>query len=532
MTHPRLTFRRVRGLGSTEMVLLVVLIGIAAVLVVTVFGRRVANLEKRATSALDGDRAPRDLPAMTDSPPADPLPASPDGAPSAPSNAAPAGGAPAGGNSKTAAPAAGIDPSGRGLMNQAVDRSGALDVAPPVASGPAAAAGAPAAPVTPEPRRTPVAPAVPSPSAGLLTANAVSTLRGDIAPVHGGTVTNPPGAAYRERYLRARQTAPPPTRGGRAEVLADTLFNRLAWEGTTEDLIETLSDIPPGDRRAVEDAFNARFQAASGGADFRTQLRDKLANNKDIRLAYQILDAPGAVLSRRAAREQMAQAVRNYESATGKKVRSTRPSRFNVYAIRDLELHLSSYGAQFTTGLASNVPQEHYTGFEYRLKTAIEERVARNGGRKLTPGDVFEESLRLHQGDVYQALLGAHNLLRAIARGADPGLENQGPVEKLHAPQADGTKKLILQSNFGSNRDDRWLDQNLVDIHGGVHDEEGGSWYHMFGTATSAHAVGEAITNLGVRFGEQGVYEDYTSGDPLKARIDYLGSDFGARVGK
>lgn len=74
---------------------------------------------------------------------------------------------------------------------------------------------------------------------------------------------------------------------------------------------------------------------------------------------------------------------------------------------------------------------------------------------RLQPGDVFEMALRLSDGNVTQAMLLAHNTLRAVGRGAD-------------------------HSFTGLNQEDTIFSEHLAELRDG---EDVGPWYHLFGMA-------------------------------------------------
>lgn len=106
------------------------------------------------------------------------------------------------------------------------------------------------------------------------------------------------------------------------------------------------------------------------------------------------------------------------------------------------------------------VAQAYVTGSELDLQKRLITRARRQGvgGRpdRLTPGEVLEEALALTDGNVNQAMLAAHNLLRGSARNdsvAAPGvlMDSGAFINEYLAPLRDG--------------------------------ENGGPWYHLFGTA-------------------------------------------------
>ncbi len=110
-------------------------------------------------------------------------------------------------------------------------------------------------------------------------------------------------------------------------------------------------------------------------------------------------------------------------------------------------------------GLKGPQADAYVTGTERGLQRRLIDRANELGTAtqpaKLTPGEVLEIALELNGGHLNQALLASHNLLRAVSRGdtaaADLPLYDNGFVDRYLVPLRDG--------------------------------ENGGPWYHVFGTA-------------------------------------------------
>lgn len=117
---------------------------------------------------------------------------------------------------------------------------------------------------------------------------------------------------------------------------------------------------------------------------------------------------------------------------------------------------LFSYGG----AVGGPATDAYVTGHERSLQDRLVSRAERQGERgepdRLTPGEVLEEALALTGGNVNEALLAAHNLLRGSARN-DP----------------DSAPGILMDSG-------RFIDTYLVRLRDG---ENGGPWYHLFGTA-------------------------------------------------
>ena len=121
---------------------------------------------------------------------------------------------------------------------------------------------------------------------------------------------------------------------------------------------------------------------------------------------------------------------------------------------------LGALGWLFTErGVSDRVAKAFTTGQEVNLRAAIiaesNNRAVANEDRHLTPGDVLGLALQLQGGDVNQALLTAHNTLRALARG------KEGDVVGVYGDQG-------------------FFSAHLVALHAG---DSAGPWYHLFGTA-------------------------------------------------
>ncbi|MGD2058349.1 MAG: hypothetical protein PVI04_06415, partial [Anaerolineales bacterium] len=76
---------------------------------------------------------------------------------------------------------------------------------------------------------------------------------------------------------------------------------------------------------------------------------------------------------------------------------------------------------------------------------------------RLSPGEAFELPLELNNGDANQAMLTAHNAIRAVARG-------------------DGTGGMMGVSGPST----AFIEDNLIELRG--HADNAGPWYHLYGT--------------------------------------------------
>jgi len=157
------------------------------------------------------------------------------------------------------------------------------------------------------------------------------------------------------------------------------------------------------------------------------------------------------------------------------------------------------------------VPNHRYdpfvTGKEWALKQAIEDY---GRGQQLNLREVLLLSLRLNGGDVYKALLTAHNMLRGEARGYDQRLRNQIPPAQR--------KKDDSFERLGGNED--WFDTHLTRLTPG---DNSGAWYHMFGTAVAAMVVPAEVVKVGTLL-EEG-FLSHEEDDGIEYFYDTQGAD-------
>ncbi len=153
-----------------------------------------------------------------------------------------------------------------------------------------------------------------------------------------------------------------------------------------------------------------------------------------------------------------------------------------------------------------------------------------NEWRKLSPGDVFRLALELSDGNKFDAVLAAHNILRLHARGGEPQLSRLGPPTRLPVIDARGRPvpgQFTEDYRFGYGSDESLFTNFLEPIHGGT--DEGGAWYHMFGTLTAGVGLGQTATDSMIAI-ERTAYENYTIRDPLEGRMDDIGTEIGAEI--
>lgn len=149
-------------------------------------------------------------------------------------------------------------------------------------------------------------------------------------------------------------------------------------------------------------------------------------------------------------------AIRSYERANpGKRAYVTWGVPFGG------ELGTMSWLFSYGGALGGPAARAYVTGTESRLLARIVQRAGRFGSpgqpARLSPGEVFALSLELNDGNAAQALLAAHNLLRGAFRN-----------DAVAAPG-------ITYDNGA------YLGRYLMELRG--NDDNGGPWYHMFGTA-------------------------------------------------
>lgn len=148
-------------------------------------------------------------------------------------------------------------------------------------------------------------------------------------------------------------------------------------------------------------------------------------------------------------------------------------------------------------GIAAETLNSLYvTGHESSLNSQIfalsKVRLAANGP-PISPADVFGMALDLEGGNVTQALLTAHNTVRALVRGDAAGVGVPGPASDF------------INRSFERIRDG----------------EIGGPWYHLFGTAyLETVAKGDWGQRLVGAYADASAYLDGAGGDPYEQLAD------------
>ena len=284
---------------------------------------------------------------------------------------------------------------------------------------------------------------------------------------------------------------------------ADRAHFAMKGAGTDEKkLMESMATLKtPEDRQKFQDSYNKKYGNLNEG------LNGELSNiTGDRRLAEQMLTSKGNMLSEKELNSQIDGANAAYKQKGGKLTDSS-----SDYSTGRLALHLSTPGDGFEN---KNIAGANYTGKEFQLLKSIEGQ-RQQSGKKVSPGDVYKLSLEANGGDKFKAMLTAHNMLRAQARGGESQLNSQVPKgDRAHG-------------SFGYGSNTNFFKENLQEIRGGG--DESGAWYHMFGTSTAAMKLGGAASHGLVGFEEFGVSKDVWS-DPMEYRMDKMGIAMGQRV--
>ncbi|MFC2030020.1 hypothetical protein ACFLWA_04740 [Chloroflexota bacterium] len=149
------------------------------------------------------------------------------------------------------------------------------------------------------------------------------------------------------------------------------------------------------------------------------------------------------------------------------------------------------YHLGFTEG------KKFLTGGEAKLGRAIEAR-AKKEGKGLTPTQVLEESLRLNNGYVFDALLTCHNLLREETgkrRKQLPLIARLAEAEELLKNAQSKAERAAAQSLMQRAKKQIATHSNLFPSLMVVRTktDNSGAWYHLFG----AMSAGYAFPNFG-----------------------------------
>ncbi len=155
-------------------------------------------------------------------------------------------------------------------------------------------------------------------------------------------------------------------------------------------------------------------------------------------------------------------------------------------------------------------------GTEMALLDAIKAaKSAKPEGEKLTPGDVFHLALKQTGGKINQALLLAHNTLRALAR---PGLGDYPVTGVQEKPE--------------------FFNETFVTLREG---DNSGPFYHIFGTAFFAYqqrvtnavmpqVIGSELANQLEQWFRELNPNDPQPPDPVKYCFNYWGAQSGSRL--
>ncbi|MBN1191171.1 MAG: hypothetical protein JXA46_15545 [Dehalococcoidales bacterium] len=205
--------------------------------------------------------------------------------------------------------------------------------------------------------------------------------------------------------------------------------------------------------------------------------------------------------------------------------------------------HLEPTLLSFLANPGTECSVTYYTGKETALRDYVE--AADSGKGKITPGDLFKRSLQLNDGDMTDALLTCHNLLRAAARGGEdlPLTPDEQQIldkgyDKFDRDQFD--KWQTVRSKTGRYADEETFSK-LAPLRS--NDNEG-AWYHLFGTATLAlnsqssyikwdslemlpNIPIHQIKNRGIVEIEEGMVSGDKWADPPEYCIDNFGLEIG-----
>jgi hypothetical protein len=191
----------------------------------------------------------------------------------------------------------------------------------------------------------------------------------------------------------------------------------------------------------------------------------------------------------------------------------------------------NKFSLSFYLGEGNKDPQ-FTTGNEDKLRARIQERFKEQGA-PLTPSQVFEESLKLNNDYVFDALLTVHNLLRddgeeyrtAIGHldrldKAMKGAANQERLSELMQEKQKANAQLSKQRNI--------YDGVLEPIRKSDKSENVGCWYHLFGCMVESFAY-PIFGQMVVKYGEPMflLWKDQPKEDPQKHCVDEWGGKIG-----
>ncbi|MCE1245829.1 MAG: annexin [Firmicutes bacterium] len=288
-----------------------------------------------------------------------------------------------------------------------------------------------------------------------------------------------------------------------ASQASDRLYYAMKGVGTDEEgIFKAFSKTKPEERPAIEGKYQEKY-----GSSLKKDLDNELGNvTGDRKLAAQMMKNDKPIIDQDKLLSDIDN-VNNQYKAKGGKLKDSSGERNGALLIA----HLSTPGDGFSS---QGVPASNETGKEFKLYQAIQKE-SQTSGKKLNPADVYRLSLELNEGDKFNAMLTAHNTLRAAARGGDSYL----------GTQAD--RKEFKYGTYGASSDHEFMKNNLQSISGG--NDETGGWYHMFGTATAAMKTGSMASKGMSMFESYLVSRDQWT-DPMESRLDEIGIAMGKRV--
>jgi len=131
------------------------------------------------------------------------------------------------------------------------------------------------------------------------------------------------------------------------------------------------------------------------------------------------------------------------------------------------------------------------TGKENDLRMKIQER-AQKKNENLTPVQVFEESLKLNNNYVFEALLTSHNLLRnhtnkhrAEAKYREQLTKAESNLRNATTPQ----EKKNAKRNLKQIKEELMKNKNVFGALKEIRESDNvGAWYHLFGTMSAGYA--------------------------------------------
>jgi hypothetical protein len=203
---------------------------------------------------------------------------------------------------------------------------------------------------------------------------------------------------------------------------------------------------------------------------------------------------------------------------------------FDAVFLEELGEHLFAGSSKF-----------NYTGKEKELGQAIVNAAAQKG-RPVTPIEVMEECLQLHDNRMFDALLTCHNFLREDGYRARDQAFQEGRLgviqNRLDAAQTQEDRERLQHEKENKEQEIQETSNVYAHLQRIRKSDNVGAWYHLFGTlvfsfASNGNKFGRFFgiaPGFAAVFGEHGIYKPIIKEQEVD-RLEYCWDVWGVRLG-